>query len=211
MSIFHGGETERFVLAGVLIVADADESSFEQLDHRRQNFFARQTGQLQILRHAPPDFRQRFGEIDNAIVFVFVANFTPTFVIEILFAAARVAPGRLNVAIRRRTNPNVGPRRRNREPLQSQKSLLVANLLAIDVEPIKAFAVCFARVTGAIIADIAQTGPFGSVHRFRDEVRAVAMSVFRLCVHLINSPAEDASAVNDLRRLRERVCSTHEP
>jgi len=168
MSIFHGREAERFVFARILFVADANERALEQLHDRRQDFFSRQTRQFQILRYSPSDFRQRFAEADYAIVFVFVANFAPAFVVDLLLATARISTGRLNVAVRRRRNPNVRPRRRNREPLDPEKALFVANQLSLCVEPVEILTFCFSRVARPIIADVTQTGSLGCVHRFRD-------------------------------------------
>src|ERR1700737_484826 len=97
MSIFHGRQTERFIFARVLFVPDADESALEQLHDRRQDFDSRQSRQFQIPRDSPADLRQRFAETDYAVVFVFVANLAPAFVIKVLFATARIATGCLNV------------------------------------------------------------------------------------------------------------------
>ena len=40
-----------------------------------------------------------------------------------------------------------------------------------------------ARVTGLVVTDVTQTGLLGRIHRFRNQFRAIAVSVFRHCVH----------------------------
>ena len=44
VAIAHGGKTERLVVFGILLIADADQRHFQQAHHGRENFFARQTG-----------------------------------------------------------------------------------------------------------------------------------------------------------------------
>src|SRR5207253_9193359 len=112
-------------------------------------------------------------------------NFTPAFVIEILFAPARVASSRLDVTVRGGTNPHIGPCRRNREPFDPQKPLLVANQFSIEVEPGESTAVRLSSVARSIVTDITQTGSFGCVHRFSDNLCAVPVSIFGPGVHLI--------------------------
>src|SRR6266404_3617192 len=127
MSISHRREPKRVVFARVFFVPDADESALEQLHDRCQDFVSRQSRRFQIPRDSPADLRQRFAETNYAVVFVFVANLAPALVVNVLLATARVATGRLDVTVRQRRNPNLSPRRRNRESLDSEKSLLIAN------------------------------------------------------------------------------------
>ena len=60
------------------------------------------------------------GERDQPVVLRLVAHLAPPRVVAVLLAAARVAPGRLDVAVRRRADPDVGPRRRDRERVDSR-------------------------------------------------------------------------------------------
>jgi hypothetical protein len=54
--------------------------------------------------------------------------------IAVLFAVARVAARRLQVAIRIRANPNVGPGRRNHERFDSSQNPGIADYLAIGIK-----------------------------------------------------------------------------
>src|ERR1700737_1536756 len=105
MSILHGREAERFVFASVFFVPHADEAALEQLQDRRQHFVSGQTKERQIFAYTPANFWQRFGKRNNSLVFVFIAHFAPALVIDVLFALSGIAPGRLDVAISRRTTP----------------------------------------------------------------------------------------------------------
>src|SRR5215470_3874603 len=59
--------------------------------------------------------RERLRERDEAAVLHFVTDLAPTRVITILFAAARVATGRLQVASRISADPDIGPGRRDHQ------------------------------------------------------------------------------------------------
>src|SRR5438552_1325719 len=151
-------------------------------------FVSRQSGQLQISRDSSADLWEGFAETDYAIVFVFVANFAPAVVVNVLLATARVATGRLDVTVRQRRNPNLSPRRRNREPLDSQKSLLIANRFSIRVQPIEIVALRFARVTRPIVADITESRLLGYVDRIGNDLCAIPVSISRPCAHVVQFP-----------------------
>ena len=90
----------RAIRSRVFVVADANQRLFEQLHDRREHLLARQTLASHVLAGPPADGRQCLREPDHAVVFRFVADLAPLRVIAILFAAARVAPGRLKVSAR---------------------------------------------------------------------------------------------------------------
>src|SRR4029077_2941396 len=100
MSILHGRETERVVFARVLFIANPDERLFEKQHDCAEHSVPLQTSQSQIFLHPFSNFRQRFSEANRPIVFVLVPNFSPTFMIAILFAATCIAAGGLDVSIR---------------------------------------------------------------------------------------------------------------
>src|SRR5438094_9954328 len=99
MSILHGRQAERFIFASVFLVAHADEAELEPLYNGRQHFVSRQSRQGEILAYTSADFRQRFSKRNNSFVFVFIAHFAPTLVINVLFALSCIAPSRLDVAV----------------------------------------------------------------------------------------------------------------
>src|SRR6185503_4925085 len=71
------GQSERLVLAGVLLVADAHARGLEQVHHRGKNFLARQAGEREVARDAPADPRQGAGKRDQASVLGLVAYLAP--------------------------------------------------------------------------------------------------------------------------------------
>src|SRR5262249_43971302 len=93
--VAHGRQADGTVLLRVLLVADANEGFFEQLDHRGKHLFTGEAPPFQVGVGPPADSGQGAGESDELAVFHFVADVTPARVIPILFAAARVAAGRL--------------------------------------------------------------------------------------------------------------------
>src|SRR6266542_1665495 len=113
--ILHGGKTERFVFACILLIADPDEALLQKLHDCCEHFLPRQTAASQIFLQPSSNFRERFSEGDQSIVFVLIAYFPPALVIAILLPSPRIPSGGLNMPIRRRTNPDIGPGRRDSE------------------------------------------------------------------------------------------------
>ncbi len=87
------------IVAGVLLVADADQRLLQQLHDSREHFLPRQPLLLQIGAGVAANARKHPRERDEAFVLGFVTLFAPARVIAVLFASARVAPRRLNVAV----------------------------------------------------------------------------------------------------------------
>src|SRR5436189_5424428 len=133
MSILQSGKTERFIFTRILFVANPNEASLEKLDDRREHFLPRQAAPSQIFLEPSANFRERFSEIDQSIVFVLVAYFPPALVISILFASPGIASGGLDVSIRRRTDPDITPRGRNSEAFDPPQSLLVTNRFSLRI------------------------------------------------------------------------------
>src|SRR5947207_14153083 len=134
MSILHGRETKRFVLPRIFRIAHPDEGALEQLHDRAQDLFARQAGQGQIATHTLTNLWKLLGKTGHAIVLRLVADFSPPFVVEVLFAPPRVPTGCLNMAVARWTDPDIGPGRRNGEPFDAQQTLLIANSFSLQIE-----------------------------------------------------------------------------
>src|SRR5207245_7181160 len=111
--MLNGVQSERFLVAGGIFMANPDERPFEKLYYRREDFVPRQTRQRKIFTHAFANFRERVAKNHDAVVLVLIPKLAPAIVITILFAAPRVATDRLNVAVGRRTNPNICPCWRN--------------------------------------------------------------------------------------------------
>src|ERR1051325_11292137 len=127
MTIFHRGQTEGFVLAGVFFISDAYEGSLQQPNNCRQHFLPRQTRQFQVLSNSPANIWQRFGELSESPELVFVAYLAPAFVVPVLLATPRIATGGLDVTIRQGTNPDFSPRGRHGQTFNPKQPLLVAN------------------------------------------------------------------------------------
>ena len=71
---------------------------------------ARADRQREVGLHALPDPRQRRAELEHALELAGVARQPPVGVIAVLLAAARVASGRLQVAVRLRADPDLSRR-----------------------------------------------------------------------------------------------------
>ena len=113
----------------------------------------------QIPRHPLAQFGQRFGKGDEARVFRLVAVGRPALVIAVLLAAALVAPGRLDVAVRVGRDPYVGPGRRDGERPDAGQRLLVLDTLAIGRRDSRTCARRFdAADAGLRVADVTKLG-----------------------------------------------------
>src|SRR5581483_7218188 len=133
-------QAERSVLARILLVADANESTLQQTHHGGEHLLARQAGPRQIARHLPANARQGAAECREPRVLVGVAHLAPTLVIAVLFTPARIAPARLQMAIVVRANPHIGPGRRNHQRADARQRGAVADRAAIRAEITKSVA-----------------------------------------------------------------------
>jgi hypothetical protein len=128
--LVHCREAIRFIVAGIFIVANANQRRLRQLDRGREHLLARQTPLAQMTSGSATNLGQRFRERDNAFVLVLVLGVAPPRVIAILLAAARVTAGGLQVSVRYRADPDVLSRRRNRHRLNPCERRWIAERLA---------------------------------------------------------------------------------
>src|SRR6266487_4136848 len=84
--IAHRSQAERVVLTGIFVVADADETFFQEPDNGSQDFIPRKAWQPQIPFYSRADFRQRLRKRDHAVILGFVAHFAPPRMIAMLLA-----------------------------------------------------------------------------------------------------------------------------
>src|SRR6185503_21217947 len=101
------------------------------------------------------DARQGAREGAHPAVLGVVAHFAPARVIAVLLAAARIAAGRLEVAIAVRADPHLFPGRRNRERLDAREDLLVAHCAAARQAVAEAAVVARAGDARRRVADVA--------------------------------------------------------
>src|SRR5262249_36488703 len=107
------GESERAIQARVLRIAYSDERPLQKPDHGGEHTLTRQARPREIALYPAANARERATEFDEAVVLRLVSDGSPPRVIAVLLPASSVAPDRLDVAGRRRTDPHVRPGRRN--------------------------------------------------------------------------------------------------
>src|SRR5207248_2110481 len=98
MPVSHRRQAVGPVVAGVLVIADADERLLEELHDRGEDLGPRQAGPPQIGVGAPADRREGAAELNHPPVLGIVPDFTPARVISVLLPASRVPAGSLQVA-----------------------------------------------------------------------------------------------------------------
>ena len=122
------------VLLAVLIIPDADSRIFQQADDAREHLLPRQSGSFEVAVRLFADLRQRLGKGEHAVVLDRVADLAPMRVVAILLAAPRVASGRLQVATRVGTDPDIAPGGRDGEPLDPVDRLRVSDGAAVRIQ-----------------------------------------------------------------------------
>ncbi|HET9463974.1 MAG TPA: hypothetical protein VFO71_00450, partial [Gemmatimonadales bacterium] len=113
MAIPQGGEPKRTVRAGVLVIADPDAGTIEQLYHRGQDLVTREPRPAEVALHPLADAGKNLGECQDTAELGLVPRLSPFRVIPVLFPASRIPAGCLDVAAGRGADPHVGVGRRN--------------------------------------------------------------------------------------------------
>src|SRR5262245_1363373 len=85
--------------------------------------------------------------------------------ISVLLAPTGVATRRLDVSIRRRTNPNFRPCWWNGELLDTEQPLFVADQFSFRVQILEIFALCPAAVARPLVTNVLETGFLRGLHR----------------------------------------------
>src|SRR5207237_455078 len=93
-------------------------------------------------------------EGEHALVLRVVAHLAPARVIAILLAGARVAADGLDVAMRRRADPDVAPRRRDRQRADAREGGPIAHPTALGIDVHEAAADVAASQAGAAFDDV---------------------------------------------------------
>src|SRR5207237_5919821 len=125
------GQAVGAVLAHVFIVSHPDQRLVQQHHHRGEQLPAAEIRRTQIALDALAQARQHFAEFEHAPELRAVAGFAIAGVIAILLAPAGIGAGGLNVALRVRADPYLGPRGRDREPVESLADAAVVDQDAI--------------------------------------------------------------------------------
>ena len=101
MPVAHRRQAERVVVAGILVVADADQGRLQQPDDGRQDLAPRQAGELQVAFGGAADLRERPAEGERPAVFRLVPHAPPSRVVTVLLPPPVVAARRLDVPVGR--------------------------------------------------------------------------------------------------------------
>ena len=144
-----------------VVVADADQGVFQQVDDGRQDLFARQAALAHIGRDALADGGQRLAEVEHAFVLRAVAHLAPARMVAVLLAAPVVAAGRLDVAFGVGADPDIGIGRRDRQRFDAGQRFLVLHGGAVGIAEAEALARPAPPDAGFLVRDIDQPGLLG--------------------------------------------------
>ena len=188
VAVAHRGQPVRFVLFRVLVVADADQRRFQQVHDRRDDLLLRQSALVQVLIDPLTDFRQRLPELDHVLVLRLFADLAPFLVIAVLLAPLAVTAGGLEMAVRLRADPDVGPRRRDDERLDALQRAFVGDAVTPRIAVEEALAGAMAGDAGAVRAHIDEAGFLGGllriINRFHTGSSVEGVSVLKAAVRL---------------------------
>jgi hypothetical protein len=102
--------------------------------------------------------REQSREREDPPVLVCISRSGPERVVSILFAPPRITPGRLDVSIRVRANPNLSPSGWNRERANPRQDTSVAKGATARVHVPKASSLTQSSDAGRPVIDIAKPG-----------------------------------------------------
>src|SRR5690606_724947 len=145
-------------------VADAEERLVEEADGEGENLVAAQLSPPEVALDAAAERGQGLPEGDHPVELDPAAHLAPALVVAVLLAALLVAAGGLEVAVRERADPDLVPRRRDRERLDPL-ALGVGDEGAVGVVVGKARAAAAARDAGLAVGDVDQPGDLGGALR----------------------------------------------
>ncbi len=168
VAVTHRAQTERVILFRVFFVADADQCGFEQPYHGRKNLPAIQATTRQIPCHVAANPRQCFSKRNRSLEFGAIARRRPIRVITVLLAPTHVPARRLDVSVRHRADPDIGPRGRNCETPDPGKGVPVPQYAPIGIAILDILSFLFARQAGFAVAHITQSSHSRHDGRFRN-------------------------------------------
>ena len=168
MTVAQRGETERPVLACVLLVADPDERRLEEADDESEHLLSRQSSPAKVAIGPAADPGQCPGELDQTAVLRLVSHLAPARVVSVLLAAASVATDGLDVATLDRRDPDVGPCRWDGQRLEPSDPIWIDDAAAIGADVAEPAPRRSSANSGHRVADIAQPGLLGGRLRVVD-------------------------------------------
>jgi hypothetical protein len=98
---------------GIILIADPDQRRLEQIDYRREYLFARQSTLGHVAIDTRADGWKSLREFEQVLIFRGIAHLAPARMIAILLSAFVITAGRLDMAVRIGTNPDVAVDRRH--------------------------------------------------------------------------------------------------
>jgi hypothetical protein len=161
MAVAQRRQAVAAVAPRIISVADADQRRFEQMDRRRQNFFARQPALAHVGVDPRADRGKHARKTQYPLVFGLFAARSERRMIPILLASPQIAPCGLDMAVRRRADPDIRPGGRNDETAQPRQPGLVGDALAARIAIRKSLAGLVARDAGFAVGDVKQSRSLG--------------------------------------------------
>jgi len=152
----QGGQAIAAVVAGIAVVAHADQRLVQQAHQQGQQLVARQAIPREVAAHPPAQRGQLPAERHYPVELAQVAELPPARVVTVLLAPARVAAGGLQVAPRVGADPHVGIGRRDRQRADARKLPAIAHRPPVGVAVAETLAATDPPQAGLRVTDVDQ-------------------------------------------------------
>lgn len=133
MPPLHRGQAIGSVLLGVALGPDAEEPAIEQPDGAGEHALAPERPAAEMPFRGLAQAGQGPREAHHLVELLPVSALPPGGVVEVLSPARCIRPDRLDVAVRIRADPDVGPRRRDHESPDAVERLPLVDPLPVLV------------------------------------------------------------------------------
>jgi hypothetical protein len=153
------GEPVAVVLLGVVFGADPEEAAIEQPQRARQHLPPAELLTAQVLADHLSQTRKSACEVEHLVELLLVAPRAPARVVEVLLASRGVDAGGLQMTIRVRADPDIGPGGRDRELADPREHFLVADPVTVRVQVLESSA-----APPSADAGLGTVDPFESCH-----------------------------------------------
>jgi hypothetical protein len=164
------GQTERSVRARVLVVAHPDEGLVEQPHHRGEDLSPGQVARAQVALDLLAQGGEDLTELQHPAELRLVARLAIERMVAVLLAAAGVARGGLDVALRIGADPHVGPGRGDDQRFDAAP-LAVGDARAVGRVEGPARALALPADAGHAVGDVTEPGARRRLAMFIDPQR----------------------------------------
>jgi hypothetical protein len=99
------GQAITIVVPGIVVVADANEGGFQEMNDGRKDFLAWKASKGHVVTNLGADSRESLCERDDMLVFGALADLAETRMVAVLLATLGITTGSLNMTVSKGSDP----------------------------------------------------------------------------------------------------------